>query len=95
MGRTLVAQSEYRDLVKRHEAVTSLINRAAADITETEQRAAGATPAMASRLTLQLVNKRKFLGILETRLSVLAAELSEHEREQEAILRRLSGRHLP
>ncbi|BAV53033.1 Hypothetical protein MLTONO_p0563 (plasmid) [Mesorhizobium loti] len=55
----------------------------------TEILAGAAAPATARRLHLDILNKRKFLAMLEGRLVVLGSELAAHEREEEELLQKL------
>lgn len=82
LGRSLVAQSNYRDLLKRHEAVTGLVARARTDLRDTENDASRLVGSAARKLELTLPGKRTFLKLLEERLKQLDHEIADHERVQ-------------
>lgn len=84
--------ADYRDLIKRHEAVSSLVGKAKAEIFSGEGLLATAPSAVARRLEIDLINKRRFLRMLETRLAVLAAELEAYKRQEQELLARLAGK---
>ncbi|MGX5805305.1 hypothetical protein ACWGS9_29325 [Bradyrhizobium sp. Arg314] len=69
--------------------VADLIARTLKDIANTEVLADAAAPATARRLHLEVLNKRKFLAMLEGRLVVLGSELAAHERAEEELLLKL------
>lgn len=95
MGRALVDQAEYRDLVRRHATVQSLADRAAVEIAETEQRLGKASPAAARRLEIDLISKRNFHASLVARLAELADGIAAHEQRQKATIAALFGVNEP